>query len=102
MSEKETLPAEKPTSASSASEVGIGMTGQQVSRVGATQPRAAMTKAAMDELTIVRSSADGLARNPRIKRMMTEQELEQYQLRRVIGACKVCKSTKRKVCDNIY
>ncbi|KAF2501512.1 hypothetical protein BU16DRAFT_534172 [Lophium mytilinum] len=54
------------------------------------------TKVAVNDLTIVWSSVDGLARKARVKRIMTDDELEQYRLRRVIGACKVCKSKKRK------
>ena len=97
-----TSPATKPTSTLSTSVVDTVIKDQRVSQVGATQHRAAMTKAAVDELTIVWSSVDGLARKPRIKKIMTEQELEQYRLRRVIGACKVCKSRKRKVCNDAH
>ncbi|KAF2815409.1 uncharacterized protein BDZ99DRAFT_567255 [Mytilinidion resinicola] len=56
----------------------------------------AATRVAVNDLTIVWSSVDGLARNARVKRIMTDEELEQYRLRRVIGACKVCKAKKRK------
>ena len=97
-----TSPAAKPTSTLFTSDVDIAIKDQRVSQVDATQHRAAMTKAAVDELTIVWSSVDGLARKPRIKKIMTEQELEQYRLRRVIGACKVCKSRKRKVCNQSH
>jgi hypothetical protein len=63
------------------------------------QPGAGNAKIAINELTIIWSSVDGLVRNPRSKRVMTKQDLEQYRLRRALGACKVCKSQKRRVGD---
>jgi hypothetical protein len=50
-----------------------------------------------DNMTVVWTSESGLARAPRPKRTMTEEERREYQLRRVRGACVSCKKRKRKV-----
>jgi hypothetical protein len=50
-----------------------------------------------DDMTVVWTSENGLARAPRPKRTMTEEERREYQLRRVRGACVSCKKRKRKV-----
>jgi hypothetical protein len=50
-----------------------------------------------DNMTVVWTSETGLARAPRPKRTMTEEERKDYQLRRVRGACVSCKKRKRKV-----
>ena len=50
-----------------------------------------------DNMTVVWTSESGLARAPRPKRTMTEEEKKDYQLRRVRGACVSCKKRKRKV-----
>lgn len=50
-----------------------------------------------DTMTVVWTSESGLARAPRPKRTMTEEERKDYQLRRVRGACVSCKKRKRKV-----
>lgn len=50
-----------------------------------------------DSMTVVWTSENGLAKGPRPKRTMTEEERKEYQLRRVRGACVSCKKKKRKV-----
>lgn len=50
-----------------------------------------------DNMTVVWTSRDGLAKEPRAKRTMTDEERKEYQLRRVRGACVSCKRRKRKV-----
>lgn len=50
-----------------------------------------------DSMTVVWTSENGLAKEPRSKRTMTEEEKKEYQLRRVRGACVSCKKKKRKV-----
>lgn len=63
-----------------------------------TATRKMKTSKAVESLTFVWSVADGSARQPRSKRTMTQVEKAEYQLRRRIGACNVCKPKKRKVC----
>ena len=59
-------------------------------------PRKKKTKD-WDNMTVVWTSESGLARAPRPKRTMTDEERREYQLRRVRGACVSCKKRKRKV-----
>jgi hypothetical protein len=62
------------------------------------QPTATRKMKAFESFTFVWNATDGSARQPRSKRTMTQVEKAEYQLRRRIGACNVCKPKKRKVC----
>jgi len=48
------------------------------------------------DMTGVWSSTSGLARRPRWRRTMNEQEKHEYRKRRATGACDICKRRKRK------
>lgn len=50
-----------------------------------------------DDMTVVWTSEDGILRKSGPKRTMTDQERADYQLRRLQGACAVCRKKKRKV-----
>jgi hypothetical protein len=70
----------------------------EVQTLSPTTTRKMKTSEAYEGLTFVWNAADGSTRQPRSKRTMTEVELAEYRLRRLIGACNVCKPKKRKVC----
>jgi hypothetical protein len=52
---------------------------------------------AWDGMTVIWSRKTGVVRKPGPKREMTEQEREEYRLRRAQGACVLCRKRKRKV-----
>jgi hypothetical protein len=96
---QQTLAVPQPTEASSAANSDNHAAAKRSLHADQAQQGAGNAKIAINELTIVWSSVDGLVRNPRPKRVMTKQDLEQYRLRRALGACKVCRSQKRRVGD---
>jgi hypothetical protein len=75
---------------------GSGPTPPETPDSAPSGPRKRRTKD-WDDMTVVWTSGNGLARASRPKRMMTEEERKNYQLRRTRGACVSCKTRKRKV-----